>query len=638
MLDTHNLNMVSYSPVGDIIVMALCFIMAILMLQTYISNNRNYKTVVLILAGIVFSSVTNILYQSLIISETLAPVPIYIFRIAHHILLTAVLFLYIKYLHEPLWIPHKTQKRYVFISAAVLGAAIILDITGTSMRLPYGFYITDNNIHRGINLFIIVYALFDATIFHMILRFRSRIIKQVFWGLLGVNLISVMILALQGTHDQVSYTVAAYFFPVLGIVFMLHSNPYDVETGAISGRFLVDALRSTTSHGGEMVLISCQISDFSKNIRLDKELRYEYYRFFRQNVKRGVLYSFPDERLVLSLTKEHGRDMEPLITKMLEDFNNSYQVFGLDYKIVIIQTSHDISSPEDYEKLISLAEKKMQLNSIHRISSLDISEYYNSSYILSQLEDIAAKKDPLDKRVLIYCQPVFNILSGNYDTAEALVRLELDKTGIVMPGQFIGLAEENGLIHQLSMIILQKTCYAIRDLMEEGFEIRRISVNFSVLELQQESFFTDVKQAIDRNGIPYSKIAIEITESRSEAEFHIMKQRVTQLQELGIMFYLDDFGTGYSNFERIMEIPFDIIKFDRSLLIESRKSSESHFMVSTFASMFRKLDYAILFEGVENDMDEANCLSMNARYLQGYKYSKPIPIHQLRDFLNRVLI
>ena len=103
------------------------------------------------------------------------------------------------------------------------------------------------------------------------------------------------------------------------------------------------------------------------------------------------------------------------------------------------------------------------------------------------------------------------------------------------------------------------------------------------------------------------------------------------------MFYLDDFGTGYSNFERIMEIPFDIIKFDRSLLIESRKSSESHFMVSTFASMFRKLDYAILFEGVENDMDEENCLSRNARYLQGYKYSKPIPIHQLRDFLSRVV-
>ncbi|MBQ8960779.1 MAG: EAL domain-containing protein [Ruminococcus sp.] len=636
MVDTHILNTARYTPVGDIIVMALCLIMVVLMLQTYIHRDRNYKTIVLILGGIVFSSMTNIFYESLLNAERISPLPVYCLRIAHHILLTVVLFLYIRYLHEPLWIPQKTQKRYVLIASVVLAAAVVLDVYGTVMKLPFSFFITDREIHSGINVYSIVYALFAITIFHMIIRYRSRVIKQVFWGLLCVNIISVFILALQGTHDQVSYTVSAYFFPVIGIVFMLHSNPYDIDTGAISGRYLIDELKSAIEHGGEIVLMSCRISDFSKKIVADKSLRYEFYRFFRQNVKRGVLYNFSGERLILSLTKERGQDMEPLMNKMLEDFQKSYQVFGLDYKIVIIKTSPEISAAEDYEKLIALAEKKMQFNQVHRISTLDISEYYNSSYILSQLEDIADKKDPFDKRVLIYCQPVFNILTGSYDTAEALVRLELDKTGIVMPAQFIELAEEHGLIHQLSMIILHKTCYAIRDLMEDGFDIRRVSVNISVLELQQESFFTDVKQAIDRNGIPYSKIAVEITESRSEAEFHIMKQRVTQLQELGIKFYLDDFGTGYSNFERIMEIPFDIIKFDRTLLIESRKSSESYYMVSTFASMFRKLDYAILFEGVENDTDEESCLSMNAKYLQGYKYSRPIPIGELRGFLSRV--
>ena len=115
-----------------------------------------------------------------------------------------------------------------------------------------------------------------------------------------------------------------------------------------------------------------------------------------------------------------------------------------------------------------------------------------------------------------------------------------------------------------------------------------------------------------------------------------MKEKVLELQKLGIKFYLDDFGTGYSNFERIMEIPFDIIKFDRSMLIEYAKSDSSKYMVNTFADMFNRLKYSVLFEGVENDTDEENCVKMNAKYLQGYKYSRPIPIEQLRDFLSKV--
>ena len=82
-----------------------------------------------------------------------------------------------------------------------------------------------------------------------------------------------------------------------------------------------------------------------------------------------------------------------------------------------------------------------------------------------------------------------------------------------------------------------------------------------------------------------------------------------------------------------MEIPFDIIKFDRSLLIESAKSESSFYMVSTFASMFDTLSYSVLFEGIENETDEKNCVDMRAKYLQGYKYSRPIPIDQLYRFL-----
>ena len=111
-----------------------------------------------------------------------------------------------------------------------------------------------------------------------------------------------------------------------------------------------------------------------------------------------------------------------------------------------------------------------------------------------------------------------------------------------------------------------------------------------------------------------------------------MKDKISELRERGIKFYLDDFGTGYSNMERIMELPFDIIKFDRSMLLASGSSERSRQIVVSLAHMFAALNYAVLYEGVESDSDERLCLDMSASYLQGYKYSRPVPITELAEY------
>ena len=197
------------------------------------------------------------------------------------------------------------------------------------------------------------------------------------------------------------------------------------------------------------------------------------------------------------------------------------------------------------------------------------------------------------------------------------------------------MAEKENYIHTLSKIILHKTCKFVRELEEQGYEIERVSVNFAVQELHIDTFCEDIISIIKDNGIPFQKIAVEITETRNEKDFVTMKNVITHLSGLGIKFYLDDFGTGYSNFERLMGLPIDIIKFDRSLTILSSKDVESQFMVGSFSEIFKKVDYQILFEGVEDEGDELRCINMNAQYLQGYKYSKPIPIELLKDFLTK---
>ena len=172
-------------------------------------------------------------------------------------------------------------------------------------------------------------------------------------------------------------------------------------------------------------------------------------------------------------------------------------------------------------------------------------------------------------------------------------------------------------------------------MMDLTYIVKRISVNFSVSEVRDENFCKDINGIIEASGIPYEKIAVEITESQNENDFLVMKEKINELREHGIKFYLDDFGTGYSNFERIMELPFDIIKFDRSLVIACGTDYKSQKMVYHLARMFSDMDYAVLYEGVETAEDEEKCKQMCANYLQGYKYSKPIPIDHLTEYFEK---
>ena len=636
MFAKSDLNVGSYTPVGDIIALSLCIIMGILVKQTYLRKEKDRFFIIMhILSFMLIAASANIFMQTYLVRKNVVPAFIYTMRMLHHVCLSMTMFLYIRYVQGSLWLLPKDKKRSRIAIAGIMIFTIVIDIAASLLKV--GFYINKKHeYNEGMDFFEILYLVFAVNMIYMLIKYRKRLLMKVFTGLMSVLVMSNLLLCIQGFHRQISYTTVCCLLPIISIIFLFHSNPYNTDTGAVSGEFFTDEVKENLAKGNEMVIMCCHMPGFSVYISKSPVLKSEFMDFFRVNIKKSILYSFPNDCFVLTFTKQKNSDYEKIIDKMLGNFAESYAKFNIDYKIIIMESSDAVTDVNDYHNIIDYTDLKMPFNSVVRISENDIKDYYDKNYILTQLEDIASKKDLSDPRVLVYCQPVLNINTGQYDTAEALMRLKLEKTGMVFPDQFIPLAEQFNLIHNLSMIILNKTCAALRRFLTDGYIVKRISVNFSAIDLRYDSFCDEVKSIIEKNSIEYGKIAVEITESRSEADFNLMKQRVLQLQDLGIKFYLDDFGTGYSNFERIMEIPFDIIKFDRSLLIESLKNSSSQYMVKTFANMFHDLKYSILFEGVENEYDEDRCKLMMAQYLQGYKYSKPIPIEELTKFLLHV--
>jgi len=626
------LNAGKYTPVGDLTVVSICILMFIILMQTYSHRKRNFGLALKTLILCFGSAFTNIIYQIELVSPPNKVFFFYLFRAIHHIVLALVPFFYLLYLQECLWANPVNSKKHSNFSLFLIALATVLDIVGIFFHFT-AWVDADRKVYTVFNPYIPLYAIFNIAIFIVLIRFRSRMIRQVFWGLFAPNVLAMFMLIMQGIHGQTSFTCGTYLFPVLGLIFLFHSNPYDIDTGAVDESYFYDELDDKLNKNRTMILVSCTMSNFSKIIKESQSVKFEFYQFFRQNVQRGVLYHFPNDRMLLVFEKRFNLHQDKVFDQMVENFTSGHDKFKMDYKVVIMETTADITSSHEYIRIMDSVETTMINNTVYEVREEDVKRFYKDSYILTQLEDIVNQYDLDDERILVYCQPVFNIVTQTYDTAEALMRLKLPNVGMVFPDQFIPLAEQNNLIHAMSLIILNKTCGAVRTLMEEGYYINRVSVNFSTLDIRYEDFCQEVQQIIARNQVPYEKIAIEITESRNESDFNLMKQKVMELQKLGIKFYLDDFGTGYSNFDRIMEIPFDIIKFDRSMLIESGKSDSAFYMVSTFAMMFDKLHYSVLFEGIENDVDEKSCVRMCAKYLQGYKYSKPIPIEQLTNFL-----
>ena len=171
--------------------------------------------------------------------------------------------------------------------------------------------------------------------------------------------------------------------------------------------------------------------------------------------------------------------------------------------------------------------------------------------------------------------------------------------------------------------------------MDEGYKFKRISVNFSASSFRYKKFMEGVLGIVDSNLVPHEKLAMELTESVTDTDDEIMISTIENMKKAGVRVYLDDFGTGYSNFDRILSLGLDVIKFDRSLLVMACKDDKAKFTLNHFSKAFSEIGFKVLFEGVETDEQQALCEAAGADYLQGYKFSKPIPIDELRRFFEK---
>lgn len=635
-MSTNHIVIHSYSPVGDFLLVIQCLLALFLIRQTFVKKSQTFRIFKFCFGLLFIAAVSNIaFYYTDLFSRQNSL--LWILRAVYHISLLSLFCLYISYLKILIVFPEKTARKLSALSLGILfvfgTADILAPLTGWGFQQDhYGTWYEK----MLLTPFMMGYLLYLAFILFLLIRYKRRLPTELFHMLLFTEAVCAGIVVLETSMNTTSFLATTYFLPLLVVLYMLHANAYDPKTGALGSASLDEYLRQQ-KHTSQDTYYLCLRFDMDFEYVVTEEMGKLFYDFWTDYFRKGMLFNPSTSFFVLAVDSHNIPDAtERAVSLIKKVFQQYYEEYKLPYKLVLFDHLDFCENLEQFYDVFNYFSEKVTQNSYRVFGEEDYQSYKEMYYIRTQLKDIADHGSLDDERVLVYCQPVRNVHTGTYDTAESLMRLRLPQTGLVFPDRFIPLAEKYGYIHRLSMIILNKTCRQIRKIREEGYQISRVSVNLSVEELGEKDFMEEFKSIVQATGIDFHTIAVEFTETQNDTEYELVQECVNEFKKLGVCTYLDDFGTGYSNFDRILSLKLDVVKFDRSLLLMADQDANSRFLVSYFSAAFERLGYKVLYEGVETEEQEALCIASHADYLQGYKFSKPIPMEELPRFLTHV--
>lgn len=324
------------------------------------------------------------------------------------------------------------------------------------------------------------------------------------------------------------------------------------------------------------------------------------------------------------------------IDKITDDLRNVF-LKPFDFKGMTIKLSvscYVVRVPDD----VSSQETLLDFIDIEKDNHNDGFQVYQGS-VLSQFKrnteiEKAIRRAIKNNSILLYYQPIFSVKQNKAIACEALCRIHDDELGIIPPGEFIPVAEKEGLMHEMGEQIYRKSLQFIKNHSLESYGIEYVEVNLSVLQLFDKNLADTLDQITKEEGVDVRKINLEITESAAFSEDPYAKENISRLIKKGYSFSLDDFGSGYSNLGSLTKMRFKNIKFDISLLKSIYKDDPTKNLYLALVSALSQTGYQIIQEGVETreELDLVYMTDPNI-LIQGYYYGVPLPEDEFLKYL-----
>jgi diguanylate cyclase (GGDEF)-like protein/PAS domain S-box-containing protein len=248
---------------------------------------------------------------------------------------------------------------------------------------------------------------------------------------------------------------------------------------------------------------------------------------------------------------------------------------------------------------------------------------YQSFYLERDL-----RKAIMNNEFIAHFQPRVNSSTGKIVSAEALIRWNHPKLGLVSPGKFIPLAEETGLIIPIGKWMKKRVCEQLVAWREAGIPLVPISVNISSQRFLQKNFSYEVRELLDHYQIEGKWLELEITENSLMRNEEYIIQTLNELKDLGIKIYIDDFGTGYSSFNYLKSFKLNGIKIDQSFIRNISGESENAPITTAMIKMAQHLKLEVVAEGVETVEELLFLQEQNCHQIQGFLFGKPCSIDE----------
>jgi len=265
---------------------------------------------------------------------------------------------------------------------------------------------------------------------------------------------------------------------------------------------------------------------------------------------------------------------------------------------------------------IALYRAKEEGRSTFRFFEPEMDRHLQQRKALERDLRLALARDELE----VYYQPKIALARNALCGVEALVRWHHPKRGLVPPGEFIGLAEETGLILQLGEWVLRTACAQAA-----AWQDLHLSVNISPVQFKQRNLVEIVHKALDESGLPAHRLELEVTESVLLQHTEAALATLNELKELGVHIAMDDFGTGYSSLSYLQRFPFDKIKIDKSFIWALDGQTDANAIIRAVISLGRSLGMETCAEGVETEQQITILRDEGCNEVQGYFFGKPMP-------------
>lgn len=429
---------------------------------------------------------------------------------------------------------------------------------------------------------------------------------------------------------------------------MAHLAQHDYLTGLPNRMLLNDRLSQAITlakrHDNELAVLFCDLDNFKHindslgHLVGDKLLQSVAQRLVRQvRDSDTVCRQGGDEFVILLLEEAYAESAGITAQKILTSLSLPYFIGEHELHVT---TSIGISlypgDGLDAETLIRSADTALyHAKGKGRANYQFFKEEMNARAVERQSLEVELRRAIKQDEFILHYQPKVNLISGEMTGMEVLIRWNHPTRGMILPGIFITIAEDCGLIVPLGKWVLEQACLQAKAWMDQGHAPMPIAINISALEFRNASFVEYVKKVLKQTGLEPHYLELELTESVLMKDVKTSDSILRELKEIGVRIAIDDFGTGYSSLNYLNQFSIDVLKIDQSFVRNISSGSGNGIIVNAVINMGTSLKQKVVAEGIETDEQLAFLSANDCHEGQGFLLSKPLSAIEMEKMFSR---